>query len=286
MRRGVRFPLVRHICARALSPAHVRVVARLFVAGALFVVKAIILSAGQGKRLMPLTADRPKCLIDLSGRPLLEWQIRGLAAVGVTEAVIVTGFRADKVEQAMAALSVPGITVRTLYNPFYALADNTASCWVARHEMTGPFLILNGDTLFEPPIARRLLEAPSAPITVTIDAKDGYDADDMKVQTDAAGRLLTIGKTLPLEIVTGESIGFLRFSAEGGQRFAAEVEKVLRSPEGLRRWYLSVIDAIAQRDGDVSTASIQGLEWGEMDFPDDVDRNRALTAGWADRGFA
>jgi choline kinase len=264
----------------------VRAAARLFVAGALFVVKAIILSAGQGKRLMPLTADRPKCLIDLSGRPLLEWQIRGLAAVGVTEAVIVTGFRADKVEEAMAGLRVPGIAVRTLYNPFYALADNTASCWVARHEMAGPFLILNGDTLFEPAIARHLLDAPPAAITVTIDAKDGYDADDMKVRTDAAGRLLTIGKTLPLEIVTGESIGFLRFSAEGGQRFAQEVEKVLRSPEGLRRWYLSVIDAIAQRDGDVSTASIQGLEWGEMDFPDDVDRNRVLTAGWSDRGFA
>ncbi|MFV3077537.1 NTP transferase domain-containing protein [Niveispirillum fermenti] len=246
--------------------------------------KAIILSAGQGKRLMPLTEDRPKCLIELSGRSLLEWQIRGLAAAGVTDAVIVTGFRADRVEAALAAMDVPGIRTRTLYNPFYALADNTASCWVARAEMDGPFLILNGDTLFEPEIARRLLSAGGAAITVTIDAKDGYDADDMKVCVGADGRLSQIGKTLPLEIVNGESIGFLRFTAEGGQRFAAEVERTLRTPEGLRRWYLSVIDAIAKADGSVGTCSIQGLEWGEMDFPDDVARNRELTAGWLARG--
>ena len=245
--------------------------------------KAIILSAGQGKRLMPLTAEQPKCLIDLSGRSLLEWQLRGLAAAGVGEAVIVTGFRANRVEAALAAMDLSGIHIRTLFNPFYALADNTASCWVARHEMQGDFLILNGDTLFEPEIARRLLTDAKAPITVTIDAKDDYDADDMKVRTDAAGRLLDIGKTLPLDIVNGESIGFLRFNAEGGRAFVAEVEQTLRSPEGLRRWYLSVIDTLAKRDVNVGTVSIQGLEWGEMDFPDDVERNRALTSGWDGR---
>lgn len=245
--------------------------------------KAIILSAGQGKRLLPLTADRPKCLIELSGRSLLEWQVRGLAACGVQEAVVVTGFRADTVDAALAALAVPGIRTRTLYNPFFALADNTASCWVARHEMDGEFLILNGDTLFEPAIAARLLSEPKAPITVTIDRKDGYDADDMKVQTAPDGRLLTIGKTLDASIVNGESIGFLRFTADGGRRFVAEVERTLRTPEGLRRWYLSVIDCIAREHGEVGTVSIQGMEWGEMDFPADVERNQELTAGWMAR---
>lgn len=245
--------------------------------------KAIILSAGQGKRLMPLTADRPKCLIDLSGRSLLEWQVRGLAACGVGEAVVVTGFRADTVEAALEAMAVPGIRTRTLYNPFYALADNTASCWVARHEMADGFLVLNGDTLFEPAIARRLLDSPAAPVTVTIDRKDGYDADDMKVQTAPDGRLLSIGKTLDPGIVNGESIGFLRFSPEGGRLFADAVERTLRTPEGLRRWYLSVIDGLAKAGTPVATASIEGLEWGEMDFPADVERNTELTAGWMAR---
>lgn len=245
-------------------------------------VKAIILSAGQGKRLMPLTAERPKCLIELSGLPLLEWQIRALAANDVREAVVVTGFAADMMDRTVAEMAVPGISVRTIYNPFYALADNTASCWVARHEMEGDFLILNGDTLLEPAIVDRLLTRATAPITVTVDRKSDYDADDMKVQ-DAGGRLWAIGKTLPLEIVTGESIGFLRFTAEGGRLFKAEVERTLRTPEGLRRWYLSVIDTIAKETGAVGTVSIEGLEWGEMDFPADVERNRDLTARWMAR---
>ncbi|MFM2042626.1 MAG: hypothetical protein RLY86_1202 [Pseudomonadota bacterium] len=252
-------------------------------------VKAIILSAGQGKRLMPLTAERPKCLIDLSGMSLLEWQIRALAANGVRDAVVVTGFAADLMDRTVAEMAVPGISVRTLYNPFYALADNTASCWVARHEMEGDFLVLNGDSLVEPAIVDRLLTRAIAPVTVTVDRKTDYDADDMKVR-DVDGRLLAIGKTLPLEIVTGESIGFLRFMAEGGALFRREVERVLRTPEGLRRWYLSVIDTIAKETGAVGTVSIEGMEWGEMDFPADVERNRALTALWqsraAERGAA
>ena len=67
-------------------------------------------------------------------------------------------------------------------------------------------------------IASRLIAAPSAPITVTIDRKPGYDADDMKVETEG-DRLRAIGKTLPMERVTGESIGFLRFDADGAALF-------------------------------------------------------------------
>ena len=68
--------------------------------------RAIILAAGQGKRLLPLTEDRPKCLIELSGRSLLAWQLLRLQAAGVAEAVIVTGFRADAVEAEVARLGL------------------------------------------------------------------------------------------------------------------------------------------------------------------------------------
>ncbi|MEM7489070.1 MAG: sugar phosphate nucleotidyltransferase, partial [Pseudomonadota bacterium] len=66
--------------------------------------KAVILSAGQGKRLMPLTADRPKCLLPLAGRSILEWQIRALAANGVEEVIVVTGFKSDAVAAAVAQM--------------------------------------------------------------------------------------------------------------------------------------------------------------------------------------
>lgn len=246
-------------------------------------VKTLILSAGQGKRLSPLTDDRPKCLVELAGRTVLEWQLRHLYQAGVTEAVVVTGFRSDMVEAEVARIALPGMTIRTLYNPFYSVTDNLATCWLAREEMRGgPFMILNGDTLFEPEIAKRLISAPAAPITVTVDRKDDgvYDSDDMKVLTEGDA-LRAIGKTITE--YDAESIGFLRFDAEGSALFIETLEKIMRTPEGLKRWYLSVINEIALAKDVVRVRSIQGLEWSEMDFPEDLVHNRALTAKWAEQ---
>jgi len=97
--------------------------------------KAIILSAGQGTRLRPLTDDRPKCLLHVAERcSLLAWQLRELAAAGVTEAVVVTGFNAGMVDEEIRLHSPPGMTVRTLFNGEYAQLDNLASAWLARKE--------------------------------------------------------------------------------------------------------------------------------------------------------
>jgi choline kinase len=240
--------------------------------------KVVILSAGQGKRLSPLTDDRPKCLVELSGRTVLHWQLANLASVGVTEAVVVTGFRADRVDEEIARLDLPSMNVRTLFNPFYALSDNLATCWLARAEFAGGSLLLNGDSLIESAIAERLMAAPAADITVTIDRKSGYDADDMKVLTEG-DTLKAIGKTITE--YDAESIGFLRFSGAGAALFTRYVEAIIRRPEGLKRWYLSVINEIAQDTGKVRVQSIQGLDWAEMDFPEDIPGNQALARKWA-----
>mgnify|MGYP001159209228 CR=1 FL=1 len=239
--------------------------------------RAIILSAGQGKRLLPLTESRPKCLVELSGRTLLAWQLMRLEAAGVDEAVIVTGFRADAVQTEIERLR-PRMRVRLAFNPFYSVADNLASVWIVREEFDRDILLLNGDTLPGPGIVERLMAAEPAEITVTVDRKAGYDADDMKVLTDH-GRLLAIGKTI--EAYDAESIGFLRFSPAGAARFRAAVEQALQRPEGLKRWYLSAIDELARSGADVRVQSIEGLEWGEMDFPADVENLTRLSAGWA-----
>ncbi|RPI47397.1 MAG: phosphocholine cytidylyltransferase family protein [Betaproteobacteria bacterium] len=241
--------------------------------------KAIILSAGQGSRLLPHTEQMPKCLLPLSGRSMLAWQLNNLAEAGVLDVVVITGFREDLVEREIERHAPRSMRVRTLYNPFYKLADNLASCWMARSELAGPCLILNGDTLFEAEIARRLIAAASAPITVTIDRKPVYDADDMKV-CGQGDRLVAIGKSLPPGEVTGESIGFLRFDPAGAAHFVAELERVMRTPEGVKLWYLSAIDRLAKSGVPVRLESIESLHWAELDFPADLVRCRAITAAW------
>jgi choline kinase len=238
--------------------------------------KAVILSAGQGSRLLPLTAERPKCLLPLGAKSLIEWQVDVLSRCGVDEIVVVVGFRAALVEAVLAALARPGLRIRTLFNPFYNVADNLGSCWMARHEMGGDFLLLNGDTLFETAVLQRLLHSPPAPITVTIDRKAGYDADDMKVRLDGT-RLLEIGKTLPPARTDGESIGLLLFRGAGPELFVDAVDRALRVSEGLKSFYLKVIDQLA-RSHRVETATIEGLSWGEVDYPADLQRAERLVA--------
>lgn len=239
--------------------------------------KAIILSAGQGSRLGHLTDDRPKCLIDFGGRTLLDRQLDTLAATGVNEAVVVTGFRDDLVEQAIAGRS-GGPNVRTVFNPFYKVADNLGSLYLVREELAGDCLVWNGDTLVSDRLMGRVVGNKRAGICVTIDRKDDYDEDDMKVVVGEDGRLRAIGKRIS-KGVNGESIGLLAFRSGGAERFREAIERDVRTAEGTTIWYLRVIHHIAERS-DVWTLDISGEQWGEVDFPEDVERARSLVSGW------
>jgi choline kinase len=241
--------------------------------------KAIILSAGQGKRLLPFTADLPKCAVAIHGRSMLEWQIDELNRCGVQDICVVLGYGAEKVEALLAARYGAG-HVRTLFNPFFSVADNLGTCWIAREEMTEDFILLNGDTLFQAPVLKQLLTSPSHPVTVTTDRKGHYDSDDMKVILDGE-RLLRIGKDLPLDRVHAESIGMLLFRGEGPALFRRTVEEVLRHPSGLKRWYLSVIDEVARRQP-VWTCCIKGLPWAEVDCPADLEHAESVVRGIAE----
>ena len=239
--------------------------------------RAIILAAGQGSRLLPLTADRPKCLIDFNGRSLLDWQLDMLSRNGVDEALVVTGFREDQIEAAIAKRDGrPRVT--TLYNPFYKVADNLGTLWMAREWLDGDVLTLNGDTLVSQALVGRVVNSGLDEIAVTVDRKDAYDADDMKVVRADDGRLLAIGKRLEAG-VNAESIGLIAYRGKGAARFRREIERVMRTAEGTNVWYLRVVHALAQRER-VETLDISGEDWGEVDFPDDVERARALTASW------
>ena len=187
----------------------------------------------------------------------------------------------DTVDAELAAIHDPRVEVTTKFNPFYKVADNLGSCWIARDAMEGDFLILNGDTLVGEDIVERVQAGSDWPIAVTVDVKPAYDSDDMKVNRSPDGRLNHIGKTLTAAESNAESIGFLAFRGEGTELFRNAVRAAMRTPEGVQHWYLKVIDSLAVT-GKVGTLAIDGLGWAEVDFLNDVEIAQRLTVRWTD----
>ncbi len=193
------------------------------------------------------------------------------------EVVVVTGFHDELVNEAIARRT-GGPNVRTIFNPFYKVADNTGSLYMAREELSGECLVWNGDTLVSKALMAKVVGNNRSGICVTIDRKDGYDDDDMKVVAADDGRLRAIGKRIS-EGVNAESIGLLAFRSGGAEQFREAIERAMRTSEGTTIWYLRVIHHLAQ-NGEVWTLDINGNEWGEVDFPPDVEAAQQLTAGW------
>jgi len=241
--------------------------------------KAIILSAGQGGRLLPLTETLPKCLLSLGDKTIIAHQIAALSQVGVDDITVVTGFAAGSVEQALNDLS-SNVGPKTVFNPFFNVADNLASCWMARGHMNEDFILLNGDTVFEPAVCETLLNAPPAEITLAIDHKPSYDSDDMKVRLFGS-KLVEVGKTLEPENIDGESIGMMRFLGPGPERFVTTLDQIMRTPNSLSWWYLKAIGFLAERDV-VETQSIEGFRWGEVDYLQDLENVRKMFGATSD----
>ena len=149
---------------------------------------------------------------------------------------------------------------------------------VPRSEMNGDFIQVNGDNVFRSDLVERLLAAPANPVSVAINVKQAYDADDMKVMMDR-GRLTEVGKTLPVDTVNAEAIGFYVFRGDGVKAYRDELELAMRDPQGLKRWFPSAVGSLAKKVT-VSTIECTGLRWAEVDFPADLTHARNLVAGW------
>jgi len=226
---------------------------------------------------MPLTETTPKCCLRPGQHAILEWQRSQLKVAGVDEVVVVSGFGNDQVEELVA--SQAGIRARTLFNPFYRASDNLGTCWIARHEMDRPFVLINGDTLFEAAVLQHLLQdAGRFPITLASDQKVSYDSDDMKIWS-VRDRLCRVGKQLDLDRVNGESIGMIAFTAVGARIFVETIQALMKRGDGLKRWYLSAIDELAQSQ-QVGVSSIHGLSWCEVDDAVDLAFAETVVKTW------
>ena len=165
--------------------------------------KAIILCAGRGGRLLPLTKNTPKCLLDFGGRTILEWCLGNLGASGIREAVVVTGFKSELIEELVRARGLDGVSF--VHNRDFESTNTAYSLHLALGAMDADFVLVNGDVLYDRAILEDLLGNP-AENCVTVDSGGALDREGVKVLAED-GRIKKINKEIDPRLSQGEAIG-------------------------------------------------------------------------------
>lgn len=231
--------------------------------------KALILAAGRGHRLWPFTAACPKCMLSLGeGESILEHQLANLKIAGIDTAVLICGFGLEQIRDQLRTCR-SGVAVKTVYNPFYMVADNLISLWSARSEMEGDFLLLNGDNVFHPHIVRELLSA-DGDCCIAVHLKGKFDQDDMKVQLEG-NAVVSIGKDLPAERCHGESVGVMRFAGRGVSAIRRSLEEAVTELSAIQSLFTDALQRMmVERHTTVTAVDIGSLAWADVDTPDDL----------------
>lgn len=229
--------------------------------------KVIILAAGKGERLYPLTRNTPKSLLELgNGITVLESQLDNIKMCGITEVVIVGGYKVEQIEAKIN--DYDDASIKIVYNPFYDVSNNLVSAWMARYEMQDDFVLMNGDDVFHHRVLKGLLKN-DAEICMVIDRKDKYEEDDMKVVTEG-DRVYKVSKEIPAEEANGESIGIMKFQGNGKKKFVTTLEEMVRKREKLNVFYLAALQQIMDDAFPVHYFECSAEDWGEIDFHPDL----------------
>jgi choline kinase len=237
-------------------------------------VKGLVIAAGLGSRLRTLAASKP--LAELNGRPLIEHVLTSARAAGLSDFVVVTGYRGEAVEGPLGALAERlGVAIEAVRNTQWE-RPNGLSVLAAAAKLDGPFALLMSDHLFDPAILERLIadRRGDAALTLAVDervASSDIDLDDAtKVARGPDGRIVAIGKTLrdydaidtgifvatpALFDAIGETVaaGGAGSLSEGVQRLA-DRGGAFAAPIG-DRWWLDVDDEPAFRRAEAALAA-------------------------------
>jgi choline kinase len=242
--------------------------------------KIIILAAGRGERLMPLTQNTPKPLIDVgNGNTLLEEQMLSIQESGaIDEVVLVIGYLADQIEAKMRAYRDRGFRIRTIYNPFWKVSNNLLSLWLARELMAeSDAMVTNGDNIFTPEIFAGLA-AQTDGIWLSVCPKTKFDSDDMKVKL-RDGFVESVSKLTPPQDITVESPGLMMVRGEHArQLFVEQLEGTVRDDDSNNnRFWLEVFNRMWSKGVFVRPWAFESAgHWQEIDFHIDVKVMREL----------
>lgn len=236
--------------------------------------RAIILAAGTGSRLADVSKGRPKPLVEVGGKTLIEHQLDALADAGISPVTVVVGYKADEVKKVL------GDRVRYVENPDPGGTNSLYSFWLAREAVDGPVLIANCDLLYHPEILDRLLDVKGS--ALAYDSSFGWGREKMKVGLQE-GCVKEMSKALPYGRAAGENLGLICLHEAAAKALVAKADELVRAGK-TKGWLAEALEAAAQ-EVPIRGVDVAGFPWTEIDFPNDLDiaRKRVWPAIERDR---
>ena len=237
--------------------------------------KVILLVAGEGTRLRPFTLDRPKCMVEIDGKSLLDRQLDVLRDSDLDNFVLITGYRAEK---------IPSTGVKKILNPYYFETNMVSSLFCAEDELDDGAIVSYGDIVYSKKTVQALLES-SADISVTIDLdwkeywkarNEDYLSDAETLKLDSSGQIIELGaRPKDLSEIQGQYMGLVKYSARGAQVLrdiyysACESGKLGARP--IKDAYMTdLIQAVIDSGFPVQSVPVKG-QWVEIDSVSDLN---------------
>jgi len=236
----------------------------------------VVLAAGAGRRLHPLTDDLPKTLLTVADdTTILDIALHNLAVAGIEDVVVVTGFASHQIDSRVEALQRRhGVRLRSVFNDKALVWNNAYSLWLAREFFAEGVLLCNGDTVHPDSVEKTLLAVEPREILLAMDDVKSLAEEEMKIVLGPQGTMVRINKALDPTSVAGEYIGVTRIAPSAAEGLADALEATWRRDTGL--YYEDGYQEYADRGGLVDVAPIGSVAWVEVDNHDDLARAREI----------
>jgi choline kinase len=242
----------------------------------------LVLAAGASRRLRPDTDHLPKTLLPVDGDvTILDITLRNLAAVGLTDVVVVVGFAAAAVASRVPALERQhGVAIELVHNDRAEEWNNAYSLWLARDHFGSGVLLVNGDTLHPVSVEETLLAARDpgrdADLILALDKVKPLADEEMKVALDGRGLMARITKHMDPADADGEYIGATLIEPAAAAALADALEVTWKRDSGL--YYEDGYQELVDRGGAVAVAPIGAVDWVEVDDHRDLRRAREIAS--------
>lgn len=233
----------------------------------------VILAAGMAKRLRPLTDTKPKCLLKVGERTLLERTVEAMAAAGINEFVVVTGYLADMIRDFLT-IHYPQFTIHFLHNADYEHNNNIYSLWMAGQVVRGQeFLLMDSDILCDPAAVLRIANEPEAALAVN---RHELGEEEMKVVVDGQMRITEISKTCRPEDAMGESVGIEKMTVAYSEALFRELDQMILNEGLINIFYERAFERLIPQGQTFRVIDTTDYFSYELDTPEDFHRAQEL----------